>query len=311
MTPKICRSDVLTKEFLEECFEADFEKGVISWKNRPRSHFPTDRSYKSWNTSYATTIAGSVSYKTKDYFFRRVTISKMYFPVHHIVWTMFYGEMIDTEMWEIDHIDRNPLNNAISNLRKVDRLQNSWNTMSRKTEESGSKFKGVAFDKTRNKWLLQFKVGSTKVSGRFERECDAGFVYRLLCENSHGEFLVDEVSSYEFTTNFCWNNLTPTLRNNLKLVNEDIREKFNEFFKGMEENPYVKQKRGTRSGVENVYLISPKSSECSDKDKRKFIARFKGMDKSFSVSKFGYDEAFGLACHWAKFGELESFNTRS
>ena len=107
--------------------------------------------------------------KQKEYFFRRVTINKMYFPVHHIVWTMFYGEMIDTELWEIDHVDRNPLNNEISNLRKVDRLQNSWNTMSRKTEESGSKLKGVSFDKSRNKWILQFKVGSKKISGRFER----------------------------------------------------------------------------------------------------------------------------------------------
>ena len=57
MTQKICRSDILTKKFLEECFVADFEKGVISWKNRLRSHFPTDRSYKAWNTYYANTIA--------------------------------------------------------------------------------------------------------------------------------------------------------------------------------------------------------------------------------------------------------------
>lgn len=297
-----CRSDVLTKKFLEECFEADFEKGVISWKNRPRSHFLTDRSYRAWNTHYAKTVAGSTSYKTKEYFFRRVTINKMYFPVHHIVWTMFYGEMIDTELWEIDHVDRNPLNNEISNLRKVDRLQNSWNTMSRKTEESGSKLKGVSFDKSRNKWILQFKVGSKKISGRFERECDAGFVYRLLCENSHGEYLANEVASYEFREGFCWNNLTPTVRRYLSLSRLDIKEKFYDFFVGMSDNPYVKQKRSNRSGVENVYLIFPKSPESSDKDLRKFVANFKGVKKSYSVAKFGYDRAFELACSWAKNG---------
>lgn len=299
---KICRSDVLTKEFLEECFVADFEEGVISWKIRPRSHFSTERAYKAWNTHYAKTVAGSTSYKTKNYFFRRVTINKMYFPVHHIVWTMFNGEMIDTELWEIDHIDRNPLNNSITNLRKVDRIQNSWNTLSRKTEESLSRFKGVTFDKSRNKWILQFKVGDKKVSGRFERECDAGFIYRLLCENFHGEYLVDEVSCYEFPVNFCWNNLTPTLRKHLEFVNAETREKFPEFFREMANNPYVKQKRGNRSGVDGVYLIFPKSSKYPDRDHRKFVAHFKDTKKSFSVAKYGYDRAFELACQWAEQG---------
>ena len=43
------RSDILTKEFLEECFVADFETGTLTWKARPRSHFRTDVSWKATN----------------------------------------------------------------------------------------------------------------------------------------------------------------------------------------------------------------------------------------------------------------------
>lgn len=297
-----CRSDVLTKEFLEECFVANFETGTLTWKFRPLSHFPTERGWKIANTQRAGQVANLPWKKSDNYVAERVTTGGKSFAVQHVLWTMFYGEMIDTGSWEIDHIDRNPLNNSITNLRKVDRTQNSWNTTSRKTGQSQSEFKGVAFDKSRGKWLLQFKIGSRKVSGRFERECDAGFVYRLLCENFHGEYLVSEVSSYEFMGGFCWNNLTPSVRAYVSTVSSEIQEKFRDFFIGMSDNPYVKQKRGNRSGVENVYLIFPKSSKYPDKDQRKFVAHHGETRKSFSISKFGYDKALELACNWAEFG---------
>jgi len=44
---------------------------------------------------------------------------------HRIAWALHYGE--DPHPHELDHIDRNPLNNRIENLRKVTPSENNMN----------------------------------------------------------------------------------------------------------------------------------------------------------------------------------------
>ena len=55
----------------------------------------------------------------------------------------------------IDHIDRNPLNNDIGNLRVVTHQQNQWNT----------KAKGYDFHKGANKWRARINVGQKEIHG--------------------------------------------------------------------------------------------------------------------------------------------------
>jgi hypothetical protein len=49
----------MTPEYLNECFTWDYE-GNLTWKERPRSHFKTDGSYKGFLTNYANKQAGGV-----------------------------------------------------------------------------------------------------------------------------------------------------------------------------------------------------------------------------------------------------------
>lgn len=86
-----------------------------------------------------------------------------------------------------DHIDNNKLNNQKENLRIVTHSQNGMNR--KNTKHSTSIFKGVSWDKKRDKW----KVGITKNSkrcglGYFKREEDAGKAYDRKAIELFGEF---------------------------------------------------------------------------------------------------------------------------
>jgi hypothetical protein len=53
----------------------------------------------------------------------------------------------------IDHIDGNPLNNNIKNLRPATEMQNHHNMGISKRNKSG--IKGVCWDKSKNKWFAR------------------------------------------------------------------------------------------------------------------------------------------------------------
>lgn len=72
----------------------------------------------------------------------------------------------------IDHIDNNKLNNSIDNLRWASYQENSRNRI--KQQQASSIYKGVSFDKSRNKWICQITVNKKRVNlGRFNDELEA------------------------------------------------------------------------------------------------------------------------------------------
>ena len=77
---------------------------------------------------------------------------------------------------EVDHIDRSPQNCTLENIRWVHRSENNQNTAKRK--DCSSKYIGVCWDVSRNKWLASMKVdGKNKFFGRFDDEIDAAKCY--------------------------------------------------------------------------------------------------------------------------------------
>ena len=86
-------------------------------------------------------VAGTI-HETKDG--RKVSVvtyNGNKYIAHCIIWVMHKG-YINSDL-VIDHIDRNPINNTISNLREVDIATNSRN--SKKTKRNSSGFVGVRF----------------------------------------------------------------------------------------------------------------------------------------------------------------------
>lgn len=90
----------------------------------------------------------------------------------------------------VDHVDGNPLNNRRENLRICSQSQNNMNR--NKTEGNfSSRYKGVSFDKERNKWVMRLqKDGKCIIRKRFEKELDAAVFYNEMALKVYGEFAV-------------------------------------------------------------------------------------------------------------------------
>lgn len=88
---------------------------------------------------------------------------------------------------EIDHINRNKLDNRKCNLRLVTHQQNMFNRSKQKNNKSG--FKGVIFDKYRGKWMARCGLnGKTYHLGRFEWKKDALEAYNKFVIEHMGEY---------------------------------------------------------------------------------------------------------------------------
>jgi len=78
----------------------------------------------------------------------------------------YHGEL------EVDHIDRNPLNNIKSNLRITTHINNMHNISKPCDNHTG--IIGVIWDKERNKWRVEIQFNSKTIHiGRFENKEDA------------------------------------------------------------------------------------------------------------------------------------------
>jgi hypothetical protein len=126
---------------------------------------------------YRGKIAGSVS--KRGYEVIRV-LGKIYYA-HRLAWLYVYGEWPDGI---IDHIDRDPLNNRIQNLRVATAAENTMNSKLRSTNKSG--VRGVYYEKQTRKWRAAIKISGQSIKlGRYEELEDAAEARRT-AEKKYG-----------------------------------------------------------------------------------------------------------------------------
>lgn len=75
-----------------------------------------------------------------------VRLNRKLYTVHRVIFSMFNGYFPEY----VDHIDGNPLNNKVTNLRECNAAENGWN--SKLSSKNTSGVKGVSFDRTSKKW---------------------------------------------------------------------------------------------------------------------------------------------------------------
>ncbi len=87
---------------------------------------------------------------------------------------------------QVDHIDRNGLNNMRGNLRLATRAQNGYNCI-RFVASRASAYKGVS--RHRHKWQASIHVDKRCIGlGTFQTEVEAAIAYNQAARELHGEF---------------------------------------------------------------------------------------------------------------------------
>ena len=167
-----------THEKVKQLF--DYRDGNLYWKQRPLSDFKTSQGHGAFN---ATLVGKKACGQIIDKY-EKIKLNKKYYLTHRLIYIWHFNDL--TETHEVDHIDNNPSNNDISNLRLANRKENISNTVLSSKNKSG--IKGVSFDSSRGKWMAQIKHGDTKISKRFNDIKDAESFIKALRVSLHGDF---------------------------------------------------------------------------------------------------------------------------
>lgn len=99
-----------------------------------------------------------------------------------------HREIIDAKSEElVDHINGNTLDNRIENLRICTRAENQRNRGKQKNNTSG--YKGVFWDKQRQRWLVQIRyLGKSINLGRTDDLVEGAHIYDRKALELHGDF---------------------------------------------------------------------------------------------------------------------------
>lgn len=95
---------------------------------------------------------------------------------------------------EVDHADRDPLNNQRSNLRFATASQQGTNKD--KIPGCSSKYKGVSWKRDCGLWIAQIRVKKLIYLGTFKSEIDAAKAYDQAAIKNFGEFAKLNFPSY-------------------------------------------------------------------------------------------------------------------
>jgi HNH endonuclease len=104
--------------------------------------------------------------------------------VSRVIWKLYYGT---DPPGLIDHVDLNPFNNVITNLRVASKSQNGMNRTMYKCNKTGAK--GVIFARQPGRYIAQIRFNKAyKYLGTFNSLDEAATTYAAAVKKYHGEY---------------------------------------------------------------------------------------------------------------------------
>ena len=168
-------NDSVHPETLRELLSYDHEQGILTWKKRDLRFFQSERDWKIWNTKYANKRATSLLRGR-----RRVRVLGVSFSEHRVAWAIYHGEWPDLQ---IDHLNGDPSDNRLANLRLATNQMNSCNSKLPRNNKSGRI--GVNLTKY-GSWRAEICVHQKRIHlgcfDSFEAACAA----RVAAEREYG-----------------------------------------------------------------------------------------------------------------------------
>lgn len=166
----------LTQEYLKECFNYDPTTGNLIWKERPRGRFRTHATYRK-SVSFIGRVAGATHLNG----YRSVSLDRKVYYVHRLVWLWHTGKM---PTLVLDHINRNPSDNRIENLRECTHALNCRAGRARHSRG----FRGVRKNSS-GSWTSSIRIGGRSVHlGSFRSAEDAALAYARSAVDHFGKF---------------------------------------------------------------------------------------------------------------------------
>ncbi len=165
--------DNLTVSFIQSILDYDASDGTFKWKYRQDAS-------KAWNTRWPGKNAG---FARKDGYVL-IRINNKRYLAHRLAWFLHHGTWPNLFL---DHINKNPNDNRIENLRECTTAENGWNRNAQSNASTG--FKNVNVDRNRNKYQVKVSAyGKTHWVGYFntiEESIEARDKY---LKQLHGKF---------------------------------------------------------------------------------------------------------------------------
>lgn len=157
------REEMLTQDYLIGALDYDPKTGIFIWK------FRADCS-SSFNGKWAGKKAGTLNWQGRV----MIVINGTKFAAHRLAWLYVYGTWPENN---IDHINGDPSDNRIENLRDVSHAENMQNLRGAK-QNNRTGHLGVCFDKRWGKFEARIAANGKRTSlGRFDTAEEAGEAY--------------------------------------------------------------------------------------------------------------------------------------